>query len=95
MPSVVGKQNASPAELRKRFPAGLGDEEFLLRATMPADQVDAMLAAGPARRHYNPDLKPVLDLLAGLRKRPGVRRRRQQARLPPAAEGRPPEGSRL
>jgi oxaloacetate decarboxylase alpha subunit len=63
---------APPAELRKRFPAGLSDEEFLLRATMPADQVDAMLAAGPARRHYNPDLKPVLDLLAGLRKRPGV-----------------------
>ena len=33
---------------------------------MPAGEVDAMLAAGPARRHYNPDLKPVLDLLAGL-----------------------------
>jgi len=63
---------ASPAELRKRFPPGLDDEEFLLRATMPADQVDAMLAAGPARRHYNPDLKPVLDLLAGLATRPGV-----------------------
>ena len=28
-----------------------------------------MLAAGPAQRHYNPDLKPVLDLLAGLRAR--------------------------
>ncbi len=63
---------ASPAELRRRLPAGLSDEEFLLRATMPADQVDAMLAAGPARRHYNPDLRPVLDLLAGLRDRPGV-----------------------
>ena len=31
-----------------------------------------MLAAGPARRHYNPGLKPVLDLLAGLAARPGV-----------------------
>jgi oxaloacetate decarboxylase (Na+ extruding) subunit alpha len=63
---------ASPAELRKRFPARISDEELLLRATMPADQVDAMLAAGPARRHYNPELKPLLDLLAGLRERPGM-----------------------
>jgi oxaloacetate decarboxylase (Na+ extruding) subunit alpha len=62
----------APAELRRRFPSGISDEEFLLRATMPAGEVDAMLAAGPARRHYNPDLKPVLDLLAGLAARPGV-----------------------
>ena len=63
---------AAPAELRRRFPAGISDEEFLLRATMPAGEVDAMLAAGPARRHYNPGLKPVLDLLGGLRARAGV-----------------------
>jgi oxaloacetate decarboxylase (Na+ extruding) subunit alpha len=63
---------ASPAELRRRFPARISDEELLLRATMPAGEVDAMLAAGPARRHYNPDLKPVLDLLSGLRDRSGV-----------------------
>jgi oxaloacetate decarboxylase alpha subunit len=50
----------------------MSDEELLLRATMPAGEVDAMLAAGPARRHYNPDLKPVLDLLSGLRQRRGV-----------------------
>ncbi len=61
-----------PAELRTQFTAGICDEEFLLRATMPADQVDAMLAAGPAKRHYNPDLKGVLDLLRGLRDRPGA-----------------------
>jgi oxaloacetate decarboxylase (Na+ extruding) subunit alpha len=64
------------AELRRRFP-GTGDEEMLLRAVMPAGEVDAMLAAarpaqppagGPARarRHYNPDLASVLGLLAGL-----------------------------
>jgi oxaloacetate decarboxylase alpha subunit len=58
---------ASPADLRKRFPAGISGEELLLRATMPADQVDAMLAAGPPARHYNPALKGVLDLLRGLR----------------------------
>ncbi len=58
---------ASPAELRKRFPAGISGEELLLRATMPADQVDAMLAAGPPPRHHHPDLKGVLDLLRGLR----------------------------
>lgn len=62
----------SPAELRGRFPARISDEELLLRATMPGAEVDAMLAAGPARRHYNPDLKPVLDLLAGLRGRRGM-----------------------
>jgi oxaloacetate decarboxylase (Na+ extruding) subunit alpha len=63
---------ASPAELRGRLPRGISDEELLLRATMPAGEVDAMLAAGPAQCHYNPDLKPVLDLLSGLRGRRGV-----------------------
>lgn len=58
-----------PSELRKRFPAGLSDEEFLLRAVMPADQVDAMLAAGPARRHYNPSMQPLLSLLRGVASR--------------------------
>ncbi|HEY7430627.1 MAG TPA: hypothetical protein VH641_07830 [Streptosporangiaceae bacterium] len=60
------------AELRRRFP-GSSDEEMLLRAVMPASEVDAMLAArpthggaDPARWHYNPDLTSVLDLLAGL-----------------------------
>jgi oxaloacetate decarboxylase alpha subunit len=60
----------SPAELRRRFAPGISDEELLLRATMPAEQVDAMLAAGPAKRHYNPDLEPVLTLLRELRGRP-------------------------
>ena len=56
----------SLAQLRRRHGAGLSDEEFLLRATMPAGQVDAMLAAGPAARHYNPELKPVMQLLRQL-----------------------------
>ena len=60
---------ASLPELRQRIGARLSDEEFLLRATMPAAQVDAMLAAGPAARHYDPTLKPVLSLLRQLTQR--------------------------
>ena len=39
---------------------------------MPAEEVDAMLAAGPARRHYNPDMQPVFKLLRGLQSRPAA-----------------------
>ncbi|HEX3838293.1 MAG TPA: hypothetical protein VHW25_15115 [Steroidobacteraceae bacterium] len=60
----------SIADLRRRLGASLSDEEFLLRATMPAGQVDAMLAAGPAARHYNPDLKPVMQLIRHLTQHP-------------------------
>jgi oxaloacetate decarboxylase alpha subunit len=47
----------------------VSDEEFLLRATMPAEQVDAMVAAGPARRRRTPELQPLLALLRGLAER--------------------------
>jgi oxaloacetate decarboxylase alpha subunit len=57
---------APVAELRKRLGARLSDEEFLLRATMPAGQVDAMLASGPAAREYDPSAKPVMALLRRL-----------------------------
>jgi len=53
-------------DLRKRIGTGLSDEEFLLRATMPAGQVDAMQAAGPAPRHYDPTLRPAMDLIRKL-----------------------------
>ncbi|HEY4212719.1 MAG TPA: hypothetical protein VGM84_14655 [Steroidobacteraceae bacterium] len=53
-------------ELRARFGANISDEEFLLRATMPAGQVDAMLAAGPAKRTYEPTMRPVMSLLRQL-----------------------------
>jgi oxaloacetate decarboxylase alpha subunit len=56
----------SVAELRRRFGHAISDDELLLRAVMPATQVDAMISAGPARRHYNPELAPVLALLRGL-----------------------------
>lgn len=54
------------AELRKRIGTQLSDEEFLLRATMPAGQVDAMKAAGAAARTYDPDMAPVKSLIRQL-----------------------------
>lgn len=60
----------SLAELRKRFPASISDDEFLLRATMPGEQVDAMRAAGRAAVTYNPELRPVLRLLREIVSRP-------------------------
>lgn len=57
---------ASVEALRKRLGASLSDEEFLLRATMPQTQVDAMRAAGPAPRHYDPSTRPALELIRRL-----------------------------
>jgi oxaloacetate decarboxylase alpha subunit len=57
---------AALEELRRRVGVSCSDEEFLLRATMPAGQVDAMRAAAPAARHYNPTLAPVMSLLRQL-----------------------------
>lgn len=57
-------------ELRKRFKSGISDEELLLRVTMPAEQVDAMIAAGPAKRRYNPAAQPMLKALAALASAP-------------------------
>ena len=61
------------ADLRKRFGKQMDDEEFLLRAVMPADQVDAMLAAGPSRATYTPEVAPILKLLRELAARPAAR----------------------
>jgi oxaloacetate decarboxylase alpha subunit len=62
----------SPDELRRTFGAAMRDEELLLRAHMPAEQVDAMVAAGPAPAHHNPELTGVLGLLRELGSRPAV-----------------------
>ena len=56
----------SVAELRRRLGAGLSDEELLLRATMPGELIDAMQAAGPAPRHYEPEAAPVMALVRTL-----------------------------
>jgi oxaloacetate decarboxylase (Na+ extruding) subunit alpha len=53
-------------DLRRRIGAQLSDEEFLLRATMPGGQVDAMLAAPPANRLYDPSTKPIMRLIREL-----------------------------
>ena len=60
---------APVAELRQRLGKGLSDEELLLRATMPRTQVDAMLAAGPAARHYDASSRPTMELIRKLTSR--------------------------
>jgi len=54
------------SELRRRIGANLSDEEFLLRATMPGNLVDAMQPAGVAPRHYDPSMRPVMELIRSL-----------------------------
>jgi len=55
--------------LRGRIGETLSDEEFLLRATMPANQVDAMQAKGPAPRNYDPEKAPIMKLLRDVLRR--------------------------
>lgn len=61
------------ADLRKKFGATMDDEEFLLRAVMPGDQVDAMLGAGRSRATYKPEVAPLMDLLKQLAAQPAAR----------------------
>ncbi len=60
-------------DMRRRFGASMPEEEFLLRAVMPGDQVDAMLAAGPSRARYSPEGAPLLSLIKQLAARPAAR----------------------
>jgi oxaloacetate decarboxylase alpha subunit len=63
----------SMADLRKTFGATMDDEEFLLRAVMPGDQVDAMLSSGRSRHTYTPEATPLFALLKQLAARPAAR----------------------
>jgi oxaloacetate decarboxylase alpha subunit len=59
---------------RERFGSGISEEELLLRLTMPADQVDAMIAArdeptAKAAPLARPGRSPVVRLLGELAKR--------------------------
>jgi oxaloacetate decarboxylase (Na+ extruding) subunit alpha len=56
----------SLAELRRKIGPVLSDEEFLLRATMPSEQVEAMQQAGPAEQTYDPEMTPVKNLIRQL-----------------------------
>jgi oxaloacetate decarboxylase alpha subunit len=68
------------SDLRRRFGARMDEEEFLLRAVMPTEQVDAMLAAGFSRARYSPEAAPLLALLRALAARPAARRIAVEAR---------------
>lgn len=57
-------------DLRKKHPNVKSDDEFLLRAVMPAEEVDAMLKTEQPDPHYNPDARPIMNLLKGLGTRP-------------------------
>jgi oxaloacetate decarboxylase alpha subunit len=63
---------ADVATLRRRLGGTLSDEDFILRATMPAGQVDAMRAAGPAPRDYDPAVSGVMGELRRLFARAGA-----------------------
>ncbi len=56
-------------ELRRRIGPNLPDEEFLLRATMPAELVDAMQPKGAAPRHYEPGSTAIVELIRKLAQR--------------------------
>jgi oxaloacetate decarboxylase alpha subunit len=61
------------ADLKRQIGAHLPDEEFLLRAVMPSEQVDAMRAAGRSRATYSPEAAPIVSLLRQLATRPHAR----------------------
>jgi oxaloacetate decarboxylase alpha subunit len=69
----------SLAGARERFGADIADEELLLRLTMPAEQVDAMLSGAaadddePARPVGDRRHSPVVTLLRELEARPSLR----------------------
>ncbi len=50
------------AEIRHAYGENLSDEELLLRYLMPADDVDAMYAAGPVQRALPPDPDPAPEI---------------------------------
>ena len=57
------------SRLGAEFLPTLEEGSIWLRATMPANLVDAMQAKGPAPREYDPESRPVMELLRGLLER--------------------------
>jgi oxaloacetate decarboxylase alpha subunit len=60
------------SELRRRIGPNLSDEEFLLRATMPAGLVDAMQPPGAAARRYDPEISAITQLVRELTARTDI-----------------------
>jgi oxaloacetate decarboxylase (Na+ extruding) subunit alpha len=77
-PQVARLRELEPLSLegaRERFGPHISDEELLLRLTMPAEQVDAMVAARGSRASpRGPALSrsPLVTLLAELERRPSL-----------------------
>jgi oxaloacetate decarboxylase alpha subunit len=76
LPRVDQLRHLEPLQLegaRARFGRDNSDEELLLRLTMPAEQVDAMLASSAAPAHRARTARhPVVTLLREVEKRPSV-----------------------
>jgi len=79
LPRVEGLRHLEPLHLqgaRERVGRGISDEELLLRLTMPAEQVDAMVASAPLTAGVGPAAPngrhPLVKLLRELAKRPSV-----------------------
>ncbi len=86
--SLAGLQPITLQGARERFGSQISEEELLLRLTMPAEQVDAMVAArgrgAPAasaapRPAGHPDRAPLVTLLGELARRPEIGELRLQA----------------
>jgi oxaloacetate decarboxylase alpha subunit len=78
-PGVEKLRDLQPITLdgaRRRFGRRISEEELLLRLTMPAEQVDAMLAARGRPLELaaanGPQQAPLVELLRALEQRPGI-----------------------
>ncbi len=85
LPRVEGLRHLEPLHLegaRARFGRCISDEELLLRLTMPAEQVDAMLTSAPVTAGGGTSAiggrHPVVTLLREVAKRPSVTQLRVQ-----------------
>ena len=74
---VLGERATAGLEgAREKFGARISEEELLLRLTMPAEQVEAMLRSPPATQRppalARPGRDPLVSLLAELAKRSSI-----------------------
>ncbi|MGH3952375.1 MAG: carboxyltransferase, partial [Pseudonocardiaceae bacterium] len=60
----------SLAEIRKRFPAGISDEELLLRFMTSDEEVDRMLAKGPIRTDPRRSANEIVNYITDLVREP-------------------------